>query len=72
MLQVRGIIKSLDENSAQPPVNVLYFLLEIKDVLLKLLWEGKTASREAAGWHRESTCKPPDPETSPLFLFNMN
>ncbi|KAK4811896.1 hypothetical protein QYF61_014929 [Mycteria americana] len=53
VLQVRGIIESLDENGAQPSVDVFYFLLEIKGVLLKLLREGKTASREAARWHQE-------------------
>jgi len=37
VIQVRGIIKGLDENSSQAPVNVFYFLLEIKGILLKIL-----------------------------------
>lgn len=37
MLQVQSIIKGLDENSCQPPVDVFYFLLEIKGILLKIL-----------------------------------
>lgn len=71
MLQVRGIIKSLDENTAQPPVDVFYFLLEIKGVLLKLLREDKAASCEAARLHQEGTCSLLI-QRSVLFLFTMN
>lgn len=69
MLQVRGITESLDENSAQPTVNVFYFLVEIKGVLLKLLQKAK----ERVVRLQDGTGKVPqprDPEISPLVIHH--